>query len=213
MTSKSTPRIINAKFLLSLPKWKDKDLEDLPQICFAGRSNVGKSSLINSLVNQRGLAKTSSTPGRTQALVVFRAALRDATGDRPFHIVDLPGFGYAKVPLEIKRGWRPMMESYFHENNRLRCCVFLVDARRVPGEEDLELMEMMEENEIAVLPVVTKIDKLSKAGRSKVLKVIAEALGLEDWKDLRPVSSSTREGLDEILHDFADILPPLPQTL
>lgn len=202
-------RIIKAHFLLSLPKWRDKDLEDLPQICFAGRSNVGKSSLINVLVNQKGLAKTSSTPGRTQALVVFHATLRDKTGDRPFHIVDLPGYGYAKVPLEVKSAWRPMVEGYFRNNNRLRCCVLLLDARRKPTSEDLELMEMMEENEVAVLPVVTKMDKLAKSGHTKALKSIAEILELDDWRDLRPVSSSTRLGLDEILLDLADILPPI----
>lgn len=204
------PRIINARFLMSLPKWKDKDLPLLPQICFAGRSNVGKSSLINALVGQRTLAKTSSTPGRTQALVVFEAALRNARGDSPFHIVDLPGYGYAKVPLAIKAGWRPMVDGYFQGNTRLLCCFFLVDARRDPREEELELLEMMEDNEVAVLPVVTKIDKLRKGERTKALRRIAEGLGIEDWHDLRPASVTSREGIAELLLDLeAILLPPV----
>lgn len=207
-SSSSQPRLINARFLMSLPQWKDKDLPLLPQICFAGRSNVGKSSLINALAGQKNLAKTSSTPGRTQALVVFEAALRNSRGDSPLHIVDLPGYGYAKVPLAIKASWRPMVEGYFRGNTRLLCCFFLIDGRRDPREEELELLEMMEENEVAVVPVVTKVDKLRKTEKGKALRRIAGGLGLEDWHDLRPVSVSTREGLNDLLLDLEALLLP-----
>jgi len=199
---KPIARIVNAQFLLSLPKWSAKKVEPLPEICISGRSNVGKSSLINALVGQTGLARTSSTPGRTQELVVFSALARMGAHDVPFNLVDLPGYGYAKVPVALKAAWLPMMESYFDGNKRLRCCVFLVDIRRTPGSEDFELLERMAELEIPVIPVVTKVDKVSKTRRVAELRRIAESLELEDWHDLRPVSVHERTGLGELAEDI-----------
>ena len=202
----TTPQIINAKFLASYPKWSLSTLEPLPQVCFAGRSNVGKSSLINSLVGQNGLAKTSSTPGRTRELVVFQADLRTESKDIPFHFVDLPGYGYAKVPVKVKESWMPMVKKYFEGNQQLVCCIFLLDIRRRPQDWDFDLMDMMEQCEIPVLPVVTKIDKIPKTQRVRELKKIAEGFELDDWRDLRPVSAKDNSGLKELLQDMGMIL-------
>ncbi len=195
-------RIINPKFELSLPKWNASKVPNLPEVCFAGRSNVGKSSLINALVNQKSLARTSSTPGRTQSLVVFSAHLSAGNYRSAFHIVDLPGYGYAKVPLEMKKSWRGMVSSYFQKNKRLECCVFLVDIRRIPSEEDLELIEMLDQFKIPLLPVITKIDKVVKNKRVAHLQKIAQALDIEDYKDLRPVSVKDNIGLKELREDI-----------
>lgn len=213
-------RLINPEFVASYPKWTNKLVAGLPQICFAGRSNVGKSSLINALAGMKGLAKASSTPGRTQALVVFRAALRQEQRTVPFALVDLPGYGYAEVPLSVKRAWRPMMMSYFRRNDALKTCVFLMDCRREPRDEDIELLEMMEEEQVPVLPVVTKVDKVAKPERPRALRRIAEGLGLESAEDLRVASAQTREGIQELLDDLFEVLtlgprledplPPMP---
>jgi GTP-binding protein len=199
--------IINARFLKSLPKWSDKDLELLPQVCFAGRSNVGKSSLINALVNQTALARTSSTPGRTQALVVFHAQLRkEACPPIPFHLVDLPGYGYAKVPLEMRSSWGPMMNGYFRGNQRIACCVMLLDIRRDPSDIDFELMEMMDEHGTPIMPVVTKVDKVPKTQRARELKRVAATLQLDDWRDLRPASATEKLGVPELLAELYDVV-------
>lgn len=205
--SKKPPEVVvtKADFVLSLPNWKIGGMEPLPEICIAGRSNVGKSSLINAVVNRRGLAKTSSTPGRTQALVVFRIGLRLVDVTTEFHAIDLPGYGYAKVPLEMKAAWRPMMESYFMGNARLRCCVMLLDIRRDPGAADAELLEMLNLAGTRVLPVVTKADKISKTQRPKALKGIAEALGLS--RDaLRVTSVDEGLGINELRAELFEIM-------
>jgi len=137
--------------------------------------------------------------------VLFRAALRKDSGDIPFHLVDLPGYGFAKVPLSIKKSWRPLVLGYFEKNRDIRVCIFLLDIRRQPSGDDAELLAMMEEQETPTLPVVTKIDKVPKTKRPKQLKMIAEKLDLE-WQDLRTVSSQTGEGLPELLEELWEIL-------
>ncbi len=199
-------RIINPRFLLSLPKWVQGKIGPLPEICFAGRSNVGKSSLINALVGQSGLAKTSATPGRTQAVVAFEATFRRGGQSVPFHLIDLPGYGFAKVPLEVKAGWRPMMESYFMKNEKIICCVMLLDIRRTPGEEERELLEMANDLSIPVLPVVTKVDKVAKTQRQRELRKIAEAMELEEEGDLRPVSATEKLGIADLLDELFEIV-------
>lgn len=196
--------IVNARFLRELPKWKTEGLDPLPQICFAGRSNVGKSSLINALTNQTSLARTSSTPGRTQAIVVFEAQLRREGKSLPFHLVDLPGYGYAKVPLAIKAQWGNMVEGYFRDNARIACCVFLMDLRRTPGDQDLDLLEMLEDRQVPILPVATKIDKVPRTQRVREYRKIAQALELEDYRDLLPVSAAKKVGLRELAAELFD---------
>jgi len=164
--------------------------EGLPEVAFAGRSNVGKSSLINVLVNRRGLVRTSSTPGRTQLLNFF-------TINGAFSLVDLPGYGFAKVPLSVKKEWGPMVRTFLESRRSLRAVVILFDIRRIPREEDLQLLDWLEEFEIPTVPVITKADKIAKGQRERQIRPILEATGLP--RDAFTLfSATTREGRDEI---------------
>jgi GTP-binding protein len=162
----------------------------LPEVAFAGRSNVGKSSLINVLVNRRALVRTSSTPGRTQLLNFFEV-------NGSFSLVDLPGYGFAKVPLAVKKNWGPMVRTYLEQRANLRAVVVLFDIRRVPREEDLQLLDWLEEFSIPTIPVLTKVDKIGRGERARQIKPILEATGLP--KDAFSLFSATsREGRDAV---------------
>lgn len=170
----------------------------LPEVAFAGRSNVGKSTLINTLVNRRGLVRASATPGRTQLLNFF-----DINGT--FSLVDLPGYGFAKVPLAVKKDWGPMVRTYLEQRTQLKAVVMLFDIRRVPREEDLELLDWLEELEISTIPVITKIDKVSRNQRLAQIKPILEATGLP--RDAFTLFSSlSKEGRDEVWERIEDAL-------
>jgi len=173
----------------------------LPEVAFAGRSNVGKSTLINTLVNRRGLVRTSSTPGRTQLLNFF-----DINGE--FSLVDLPGYGFAKVPLAVKKDWGPMVRTYLERREQLKGVVVLFDIRRVPREEDLDLLDWLEEFEVPTIPVITKIDKISRNRRAAQVKPILEATGLplEAFSFFSALSKEGREDIWERIED-ALVLP------
>ena len=182
----------NARFLKSASAANEFPAGDLPEIAFAGRSNVGKSSLINSLVGKDGLARTSRTPGRTQLLNWFHV---DGPAG-PLAFVDLPGYGYAKVPTAMQASWQGLIESYLGDRPVLRAVVLLVDVRRgVEGEEE-DLVAWLAERNIPVIGVVTKIDKVAKNKREPVLATVKRALGLR-----RPplaFSALDGEGIDEL---------------
>lgn len=163
--------IKSAEFVTSAVKTAQYPPPDFPEVAFAGRSNVGKSSLINTLVNRRRLVKTSSTPGRTQLINFFLI-----NGD--LMMVDLPGYGYAKVPAAIKKQWGPMVEAYLSKRPSLKAVVLLMDLRRVPGPEELNFMEWLRHYGVTPIPVLTKCDKLSKTNQAKQRRVNAQALGL-----------------------------------
>jgi len=176
-----------------------------PEVAFAGRSNVGKSSLINVLVQRRALVRTSSTPGRTQLLNFF-----DINGD--FSLVDLPGYGFAKVPLAVKKEWGPMVRTYLQRRESLRALVLLFDLRRVPRDEDLQMLDWLEEFEIPTIPVITKVDKVGKSQRSRQIGPILEATGLP--RDAFTLFSSvTREGREEIWQRIETALEREPGEL
>jgi GTP-binding protein len=151
---------------------------------------VGKSSLINVLVNRKHLVRTSNTPGRTQLINFFRI-------NETLTFVDLPGYGFAKVPLAVKKEWGPMIEAYLSRRPNLRGVVLIFDIRRVPGAEDLQMLQWLRACGIPPLLVVTKCDKLSSSQRSKQASVIARHLGVER-EELRFFSALKREGVDEV---------------
>jgi GTP-binding protein len=182
--------IKSATFVKSATRPGNYPPDDFKEVAFAGRSNVGKSSLINVLVNRRGLVRTSSTPGRTQLLNFF-----DINGQ--FYLVDLPGFGFAKVPLAVKKQWGPMVRNYLEGRQNLRALLLLFDIRRVPQEEELQLLDWLEELEVPTIPVITKVDKISRSRREKQIRPILEATGLP--RDAFTLFSAvTREGRDEV---------------
>jgi len=183
-------QIHSANYLISANRPGNYPPEGVPEIAFAGRSNVGKSSMINTLLNRRSLVRTSSTPGRTQMLNFF-----DINGT--FVLVDLPGYGFAKVPLAVKKAWEPMVRTFLQTRQSLAAVVLLFDIRRVPREEDLQLLDWLEEFGIPTIPVITKIDKVSRNQRAKHLRAIAEATGLEK-DDFSLFSSLNREGFDDL---------------
>lgn len=182
--------IKSAEFITSATQPSQYPSGTLPEIAFAGRSNVGKSSLINTLVNRKRLVKTSSTPGRTQLINFF-----EVNGE--YSLVDLPGYGYAKVPDAIKRQWKPMIDTYLSQRSALSGVVLIMDIRRTPKAEEIDLLAWLHQFGIPAIPVVTKIDKLSGARRRKQHDIIARTLAV--GKDaLILFSAKTREGRDTV---------------
>ncbi len=162
----------------------------LPEIAFAGRSNVGKSSLINCLLNRKGLVRTSSTPGRTQLLNFF--VINDL-----LHFVDLPGYGFARAPRPVRERWQPMVHGYLRGRRNLRAVVWLLDVRREPSREDLEFLDWLEESGVPTIPVITKVDKVSRNELGRCIKKIAVCTGLPA-ELLTPFSALNRQGHAEV---------------
>jgi GTP-binding protein len=171
--------------------------EGLPEVAVVGRSNVGKSSFINCLTRCHGLARTSKTPGRTQLIHFFTTGFG-------FDLVDLPGYGFAQVPLAVKRAWKPMIEAYLSGRSSLAVVICLVDARREPSQEDGDLVEWLQAKGKAALVVATKADKLSNNERARNLKVIREALGLR-WPPVA-MSAVTGEGREAVLREIREVI-------
>ncbi len=182
--------IKSAEFVTSAVRPSQFPPPDRPEFAFAGRSNVGKSSLINTLVNRRKLVLTSSTPGKTRLINFFRV-------NEALIFVDLPGYGYARVSAAERRSWRPMIESYLTERPNLKAVVVILDVRRTPGAEEAQLLEWLGERGIPPILVVTKSDKISKTVQKKQLRNIAFALGVEP-EDLLLFSSKSRQGWDAL---------------
>jgi len=182
--------IKSAEFVTSAVKQSQYPPEVLPEIAFAGRSNVGKSSLINTLVNRKHLVKTSSTPGRTQLINFF-----DINSNLTF--VDLPGFGYAKVPISVRKTWGPMIETFLSARRTLKGVVIIMDIRRLPREEEENLIHWLAHFSIARIYVLTKTDKLSKTKIVKQQTAIVRSLAV-DKEDVILFSAKTRRGKDSV---------------
>ena len=182
---------MDVEFLISAFRKSDYPLPDKPEVAFAGRSNVGKSSLINVLVNRKGFAKTSSKPGRTQSINFFSV-------DNRLYLVDLPGYGYARVPLHVKKSWGEMVESYLRRRSNLKAIVMILDIRRDPNEGDMNLLNWLNHYGINSILVLTKADKLSRHQSISRAKLIGNQL--EGMFTLKPTifSAKTREGRSEI---------------
>jgi len=163
---------------------------DMPEVAFAGRSNVGKSSALNTLLNSRKAARVSGRPGRTQAINLFKVGTACV-------FADLPGYGFAKVPATVQDHWKTMIESYLAERQALRLVVILVDARRSPQEMDGMLLYALTESSIPSLVVATKVDKLKKQQRQKNLRAIAKEFNLPAGQPI-PFSSMSGVGRDAV---------------
>lgn len=162
-----------------------------PEFAFAGKSNVGKSSLINGLMNRKSLARTSSQPGKTQTINFYN--INDA-----LYFVDLPGYGYAKAGEEIKAKWGKMVENYLHRSRRLKAVFLLVDIRHEPSGNDKMMYEWIVHQGFSPVIIATKLDKIKKSQVSKNVKIIREGLGMKKDGILIPYSALSKQGREEI---------------
>lgn len=181
----------------------------LPEVAFAGRSNVGKSSLINRVLgrNRTPIARVSGTPGKTQEVNFYRVDSLAGADERPleFMLVDLPGYGFARVPKHLHGAWKPLIEGYLRRSGGLRGVVQLIDSRHAPSNEDMEMVEFLAALGIPALVVLTKVDKLKGGERSRRFESIASALEL-DMDQIVPFSSTTGEGRDVLLTSLEGLL-------
>ncbi len=163
----------------------------LPEIAFAGKSNVGKSSLINGLMNRKSLARTSSQPGKTQTINFYNI-------NEALYFVDLPGYGYAKVSESIKEKWGKMIENYLHRSKQLRAVFLLIDIRHEPSANDRNMYEWIQYNGYEPVIIATKLDKINRSQRTKHVKMVREGLGMPKEGLIFPFSAVTKDGRDEI---------------
>ncbi len=183
-------KITSAEFITSAVTPAQYPDPLLPEVAFVGRSNVGKSSLLNALVGRKKLAKTSNTPGRTQLVNFFVI-------NKALSFVDLPGYGYARVPVSVKKGWQAMIEGYLEGRESLRLVVMILDIRREPSEHDDMLIEWLRSRQINVAFVLTKSDKFSRSRAIGAHRTIGEHLGVPH-EGLIPFSAKTRAGVGEV---------------
>lgn len=163
----------------------------LPEIAFAGKSNVGKSSLINTLVNRKSLARTSQNPGKTQTINYYNL-------NKELYLVDLPGYGYAQVSAETREKWGKMIEKYLRTSKQLKTIFLLIDIRHEPSKNDVMMYEWIIANGFTPIIICTKADKISRGAIDKNLKIIRETLKCRKGVTMIPFSSMTKQGRDEI---------------
>ena len=168
----------------------------LPEIAFAGKSNVGKSSLINGLVNRKALARTSSSPGKTQTINFYNV-------NRELYFVDLPGYGYASVSKEVKAKWGKMIENYLHKSPMLKAVFLLIDIRHEPSVNDVNMYEWILANGFEPIIIATKLDKIK---RNQIQKIIRTGLNVVEGTKIFPFSAQTKQGKDEILNFIENII-------
>ncbi len=188
-------KIIKSEYVTSAVSRKTCPEELLPEIVFVGRSNVGKSSLINSLTNRKSLARTSGTPGKTQTINFFKVTLNDR---REFYLVDLPGYGYAKTSKTNRKLWAKFIDEYLSSRRDIKFVCQLIDMRHPPQESDLKSFVSLVEKNLPVLIIATKSDKIGKTQRQKQLDAIKNSLGV-DAESILPYSSVKNEGRSDLL--------------
>lgn len=192
--------IKQAEFIISAVKVEQFPKDGLPEVAFVGRSNVGKSSIINALTNRRKLVKVSSTPGKTRLINYFLI-------NNNSYFVDLPGYGYAKISKEEKKSWGKMIEIYLNGRNELKKVVLLLDCRRKPNEDDLLMYEWIKHYGYKCMIISTKSDKLNKSELSKSEKVIRETLKINSSEKIYFYSSLKKVGKEELLdYIYEDVL-------
>ena len=182
---------MDVEFIISAFREAQYPLSDRPEVAFAGKSNVGKSSLINALINRKSLARTSSKPGRTQSINFFSVA-------ESLYFVDLPGYGFARVPIKVKRSWQYMVETYLSSRLNLRMVVVIIDIRRDLASNDIDLLNWLKHYNIPSILVLTKADKISR----QQTRIRANAIG-HKFEEILPAtptifSAKTRQGREEI---------------
>jgi GTP-binding protein len=197
--------IRNVEFLGGMAErhgWRPES--SLPEVAFAGRSNVGKSSLLNSLVRRKSFARVSRTPGRTREINFFRI-------NNGFVLVDLPGYGYARVSKEKKSEWKPLIESYLRRTTQLRGIVLLLDIRREPSDDDRAMLDFLAEMEVPTIVALTKKDKLTNAAALERAADISRALMLAS-EQVIPFSAHSGEGRIELLEAITDLVEAVPEA-
>lgn len=198
--------VVKSEYVTSAVSRKTCPEEPLPEIVFVGRSNVGKSSLINSLTRRKALARTSGTPGKTQTINFFRVEFKTADDvRRAFYLVDLPGYGYAKTSKVNRRLWAKFIDEYLTSRRDIKFVCQLIDMRHPPMESDLKSFAALVEKKLPVLIVATKSDKLGKTERQKHLDAIQTALSV-DAESILPYSSTKNDGRAELLDVIANSL-------
>ncbi len=186
-------KIFSAEFIISAVGPDQFPVDGRPQIAFAGRSNVGKSSLINALLNRKHLVKTSATPGKTQLINFFLI-------NESFYFVDLPGYGYARVPHAVNDTWAPMIEGYMKDSPALAATIVLLDSRREPDERDQRLVEWLDQYDIPAVYVLTKNDKLKRQESALAHRNVTAALGITG--KLVTTSAKDGEGMKELWREI-----------
>lgn len=194
-------KIISAEYLISAVGPKQYPEDGFAEIAFIGRSNVGKSSLINALLNRKALARTSAKPGKTQCINFFNI-------NKEFFFVDLPGYGYAKVSKESRATWGKMIEAYLKERDKLELIVLLVDLRHSPSQDDVYMYNWIKHFERPVVVVATKADKISRGQRAKHVKEVKEKLQLHPGDKIITFSSETKDGKEELWQYLQEYISP-----
>jgi len=203
----SAPVIQAVEFVGALARPGGRRPTDLPQVAFSGRSNVGKSSLINRLLGRTRsrVARVSATPGKTQEVNFFRVTARFQATAQVFFLVDLPGYGFARAPAALRRRWRPLIESYLGGTPELRGVVQLIDARHGPSADDHRMLDYLAQSGLPTLFALTKVDKLRASQRMRKLEEVRVALGIAEEQAI-PFSAVTGEGRDDLLESIGALL-------
>lgn len=197
-------RIIESKFIKSAIKPKDYPASSFCEIAFSGKSNVGKSSLINTLLNRKAIAKVSGTPGKTRLINFFEIRFKTADEECGFvNFVDLPGYGYAKVSKTDRESWKKMIEDFFKKRLQLKGVILIVDIRHKADPKDMIMVQMLKISEIPFLIVATKSDKIAK---SKIASVIKKLTIEFNSKNIIPFSSLKKTGILEVLNWIAELI-------
>ncbi|MCL2168587.1 MAG: ribosome biogenesis GTP-binding protein YihA/YsxC [Defluviitaleaceae bacterium] len=192
-------KIHNVKLLAVAAEPHQYPEEMRPEVAFVGRSNVGKSSLINTLINRKALARVSQNPGKTRTINFYEI-------ESKIYFVDLPGYGYAKAPKDEIARWGPMIEKYLYNREQLKVIVQLIDIRHPPSKLDLQMVQWLRHYDVRIIFALTKMDKINRSQIPKHTKIIREALGAGSDDILIPFSSETKQGKEELLEVIEKIV-------